>query len=97
MNGYMDDRLSSWQCGGFAWHARRNRRRCTLHAIAVVPFWSLAAVTAALPLAWTMRRLRARRARTAGLCPACGYDLRATPERCPECRRLPAATPATAA
>jgi hypothetical protein len=49
--------------------------------------WLLVALLALAPAARAARRLRDRhrRRRQLGLCPSCGYDLRATPDRCPEC------------
>ena len=52
-----------------------------------VPYWFWVAAGAVLPSALVIQRRRASGRHAAGCCPACGYDLRATPERCPECGR----------
>lgn len=54
-----------------------------------VPSWLVALLLGILPAMW-LRRWLARRGRGPNSCPACGYDLRATPERCPECGAIPA-------
>ena len=60
-----------------------------------VPFWAVIVVTLALPLFALRRRLRDRRWSREGRCRACGYDLRASPDRCPECGAVSKAQPAT--
>jgi hypothetical protein len=51
----------------------------------VFPHRFATVLLALLPAARLARWLRTKRRRTRGLCPSCGYDLRATPDRCPEC------------
>jgi hypothetical protein len=86
-----------WQFGGF--DARRWVSQKRLDAsgrpevgedIVIVPYWFLCLLAAAAPLHW-LRRHRFRRLGSAWLCPQCGYDLRSTPDRCPECGAPPAA------
>jgi hypothetical protein len=53
-----------------------------------VPFWTVAAGAMLLPLCWlcvACRRMRVERLVRRGLCTRCRYDLRFSPERCPEC------------
>jgi hypothetical protein len=54
----------------------------------IFPYWLLAVAFAIGPLVCfrrSLRRRRANRREAEGLCKVCGYDLRATPARCPEC------------
>jgi hypothetical protein len=52
-----------------------------------VPYWKLVALGALVLSQTAILRRRRRRFEMVGFCTACGYDLRATPERCPECGR----------
>jgi hypothetical protein len=83
-----------WQKFGIFWTGPRiaphSNRVPSLHQVraVVLQLWLLAAIFGILPLMATgmmikrgIRRHWAARA----YCPVCGYDLRATPDRCPEC------------
>jgi hypothetical protein len=48
----------------------------------LIPYWAPTCLLALPPAARLVRRSRRH---PAGGCRRCGYDLRATPERCPEC------------
>lgn len=52
--------------------------------------WVLMVPTAIVPGVHLMKRRKDRRRGSANLCSICGYDLRATPKRCPECGTSPA-------
>jgi hypothetical protein len=55
-----------------------------------IPYW-LPTLPALAIAFFAVRALVRRNPNSPGLCPRCGYDLRATPDRCPECGAAPAA------
>ena len=72
-----------------SWHLHRHPAGFT--GFVSVPCWLLLLVLGS-PLWWRLyRQHRRRRQATSGRCSSCGYDLRATPDRCPECGKIPAA------
>ena len=67
---------------GFGWTRRAGERSVA------VPLWLLVTAFSILPVMWIGRLRRDRARRLTGRCLKCGYDLRATPGRCPECGQV---------
>ena len=61
----------------------------------VLPYWLITLPTSVplLLIAWRHWHDRGARRIAMGRCAACGYDLRESPGRCPECGAVSVATP----
>jgi hypothetical protein len=89
---YPGDAPAAMRIVGIGWENTRMLMTGEFHGEFRMSMMTIVAV-AALPAAAAITLRRARRPRGGDACLACGYDLRATPERCPECglARRPAA------
>lgn len=76
---FTQDRTGAMMFDGYGWGV-------------FVPHWVLAVVFGIFP-GWRfvieLRLRKQRRLVGMGRCAGCGYDLRATPDRCPECGAVP--------
>lgn len=72
------DRWGFWIVTGERWG--------DYHYSAFVPAWFVLMLLLSAPAYWLLGpRRQLKRWRKLGRCERCGYDLRASPERCPEC------------
>lgn len=76
-----------WERAGFYYRVHPGRTPTTLYYDAAMPLWAITVPSAIPGIIWlARRRIRQRRLRIGmTLCAKCGYDLRETPDRCPEC------------
>jgi hypothetical protein len=87
-----------WHIAGFAYRRVSNTVTNTYGSVTQIardveiPYWFFLFAFLSLP-SWWFLKWRSR-ARPAGFCAQCGYDLRATPQQCPECGMVVAREPA---
>jgi hypothetical protein len=80
----------------FEWHTYNPGGVDTIERLSL-PWWCVAVAGSLLP-AWAgLRTYRIRRRSKLSCCLTCGRDLRATPDRCPECGMEPKPQPAEGA
>jgi hypothetical protein len=77
---------------GFMWGSYVNNHGGG-YSVVALPLWMLVCLFGIIPAIAIVRQCR-KRPPIVGMCPHCGYDVRATPNRCPECGALPTHTPA---
>jgi hypothetical protein len=65
-------------------------RAITRRTAVAIPWWLITTTLAFLWVRLHLNALAQRRREKNNCCPSCGYDLRATPEKCPECGHVPA-------
>jgi hypothetical protein len=78
---------NAWRRMGFLAESSERRGMSVVTVVhrLCAPFWFIALPLGALAAVPIGRAVRRSHRRNLGLCPWCGYDIRTTPERCPEC------------
>jgi hypothetical protein len=81
--------FSAYPTSGFWWRLGfayvRTERPVLSGRTVAIPYWFVTSLLAVVPALWLINRVRRTARISRNCCPTCGYDMRATPGRCPEC------------
>jgi hypothetical protein len=80
------DQGPNWNLLGFAYDTDATEPR---YHLLWIPYPYLLLLTGILPCIWILRHRHVVQRGRLNSCVKCGYDLRATPDRCPECGTTP--------